>query len=66
MRVFIVNKWAGNVLEFQGVFSEEQKAVEACKDWTYCVCPAIMDEPVHEKSTLWPGAYYPIKGEEGA
>ena len=62
-----------NAWEFQGVFSSENKAKEACKNDKYFIGPAEMDKLYpNESIDGWPGAYYPtlqdgpteiIKGE---
>lgn len=47
--------------EFQGVFSTEEQAVSACRDFTYFLGPATLDESLpHETMPEWPGARFPI------
>lgn len=46
--------------EFQGVFSSLKLAEAACRDETYFVGPAEVDQELpHETTPVWPGAYYP-------
>jgi hypothetical protein len=48
--------------DFQGVFSTEAKAVAACRNWRYSVCPATLNESLPDGlEKNWPGAYYPHK-----
>jgi len=42
-----------------GIFSSEEKAINACRDETYWIAPLQMDEVAPEESTVWTGAYYP-------
>lgn len=45
--------------EFQGVFSEQVLAIAACKDETYFMGPAVLNEPFPHETTEWEGACYP-------
>lgn len=46
--------------ELQGVFSTEGLAVEACGQDRQCFIGAVvLDAPLPEITTEWPGAYYP-------
>lgn len=60
-RLWIVGQWkAEGVWEFAGVFDSEAAARDACRDETYFVGPAVLNERLpHESMTEWPGAYYP-------
>lgn len=52
--------------DFQGVFSSEDAAVQACRDFTYFVGPAEIDVDLpHETIDGWPSAYFPIADDEG-
>lgn len=54
--------------EFQGVFNDEQKAVNACRTWKYFVAPAILNRESPDETREWEGLYYPIaetQDEEG-
>ena len=44
--------------EFQGVFDDEQKAASICRDMTWFVAPAQLNECVTTERVSWPGAYY--------
>ena len=65
MRLFIVGQVqgpgpCGTAWDFQGVFSTEEAAVAACRDETYFVGPAELDQELpHETTTAWPGGYFP-------
>lgn len=50
--------------EFLGVFSDESKAVAACRDEKSFVGPAILDEVLPVELFRWPGAYYPLHPNE--
>lgn len=45
--------------EFQGVFREKSRAIEACRTPDHCVCPATMDEEIPQSTEDWKGAWYP-------
>ena len=66
--IFIVFQWRNGVAEFQGAFTTKEKAVRACRNENYCVCPANLDEEIEEESVVWPGAewpgaFYPVSGD---
>lgn len=56
--VWIVFKY-GYPPEFQGVFREKSRAIEACRTPDHCVCPARMDEEIPQSTEEWRGAWYP-------
>lgn len=68
MDLWLVGQWKSGdypncVWEFSGIFDSEEKAVNACRDWTYFVAPIkLNDQFPHETVNL--GSYYPIKREE--
>lgn len=45
--------------EFQGVFDEEDKAVDACRSERYFVGPATLNEPLPDETVEWIGCYFP-------
>lgn len=58
---YLTNSW-----EFQGVFLTEIDAVEACRQESYFVGPAVFGESRPDESVPWEGAYYPMQnGGEG-
>jgi hypothetical protein len=55
----------GNIVwEFQGIFSTEEKAVAACKNFRYWVAPIIMDEECPDGTVSFENDYYPISMTE--
>jgi len=54
-----VTKIEDGGIEIVGIFSSEEKAINACRDEMYWIGPLQMDEVAPEKSTAWTGAYYP-------
>ena len=54
-------KWCpeGSVWEFQGVFSDKDKAVAACRTEKYFISSTILDEELPDKSCIPPEAQYP-------
>ena len=50
--------------EFQGVFSSEALAIEACINSNFFIGKATVDVAVPIESMPWPGAYFP-KQEAG-
>lgn len=62
MQVFVVGRlFPGEAKEWEvvGVYSTEEKAVEACLTGTYFIGPINMDEASPEATTEWPGSYIP-------
>ena len=45
--------------EFKGVFDSEGAADLHCVTANHFIGPAVLNKPVPEESTRWPGAYYP-------
>lgn len=61
-RAWIVGKtldWNTCSWEFQGVFEDEDAAVQACIDERFFVGPAHLNLRVPFDRTEWVGAYYP-------
>ena len=54
----IVEQW-----EYQGIFDNEQAAVDACKDENWFIGPVEMNTKVPVQREPWPGAYYPLAGK---
>jgi hypothetical protein len=46
--------------EFQGAYSTEQLARAACRDATYFIGPATIDDVGPDDVVDWIGAYYPL------
>ena len=55
---------AAKAWEMQGVFSDKNAAISACRDYTYFVGPVIMNMSLPHDTVEWFGAFYPI--ERGA
>ncbi len=47
------------VWDFQGVFTTEDAAVNACRDISYFVGPATLDEVLPHSTMDWPDSYRP-------
>jgi len=45
--------------EFQGAFSSEGKAIDACIDWNYGIGSCNLDEEISSQSEDWEDFYYP-------
>lgn len=62
MIVYIVGQYKENAnWEFQGVFSTEEKAIEACVNDSYFIGPATLDRTLPEETCEWKNAYLPIR-----
>lgn len=64
MELWIVGKYKSGeklnvVWDFNGVFDTEEKAIEACRDSSYFVAPAILNQSLAGETMNWPNAYYP-------
>jgi hypothetical protein len=51
---------------FQGVFDSEEKAIAACRDKTYFVGPATLNESLPHEDFSWVEAYYPLNSDSQA
>jgi hypothetical protein len=65
--VWIVGKNLGEcihgiVWSLEGICWNEDKAISMCKDENFFIGPVNFNDPLPEKTTTWPGCYYP-KGE---
>jgi hypothetical protein len=64
MNLWIVGQYrsgqTGSVVwEFAGVFDSEQLAIDACRDETYFVAPATLNEIITHEFEAFPGCRYP-------
>ena len=68
MKLWIVGKYTnikeGTVWEFGGVFSDEQKAIDACTNHSMFIGPAILDHRVPDESVNWKGLWYSLLEEK--
>ena len=57
----LIGEWAdtGSVWAFQGVFDDEKKADAACKDETYFIFPAILNQELPCEDKVVENARYP-------
>lgn len=46
---------------FQGVYDDEKRAIDACRDELYFIGPAQLNEQLPLGTQPWPGAYYPME-----
>ncbi len=55
----------GKAWEFQGIFDDKQKAIDACVTDYFFVGPVTLNEalPVESMTEGWPGCYYPLLQE---
>lgn len=65
MNLFLVAKVTaetenGRVWECQGVFDSRDRAISECRDWRYCICPIVLNEPAPKETVEFPNAEYPI------
>lgn len=49
------------VWEFQGIFMNREKAVEACKDKNYFIAPFEFDKKITGEQMEWPGIEWPLR-----
>jgi len=54
-KIVIDGQW-----EICGVFSEEQKAIDACKSYLFFIGPMTLDEELPDITQEWSGVYYPF------
>lgn len=61
MKLWIVGRAMGSgAWDFQGVFSSQALAFAACRDETYFVGEATLDEQIPHEREDWPVACYPL------
>jgi len=65
MNLWICGQYRGgeisNVIwDFQGIFSEKEMAIRACRDRNYFIAPVTLNENVPDKDEVWPGVEYPL------
>lgn len=46
--------------EFQGVFSDEAKAIAACTSPRHFIGPAVLDCTLPDATVPWDGAHFPV------
>jgi len=51
--------------DIMGIFTTKDKALLACKDYTYFVGPLRLDEEYPEERCDWEGVFYPITFNKG-
>ena len=51
---------AGNVWDYQGVFSSRAKAVAACRTADYFIAPVMLDQEIPDEAQEWPGVEHPV------
>jgi hypothetical protein len=49
--------------EFQGVFTTEDLASEACVNRSYFIGPVLLNKQYPDGSAEWPGAYFPLEAD---
>ena len=65
MELWIVGKYIeNNAWEFGGVFSDKQKAIDACTNEDMFIGSAILDYRAPDESINWEGVWYPLLEEE--
>lgn len=48
------------IWEFQGIYSTRTKAVAACRNSNYFICPVTLDEELLDETMQMPDTEYPI------
>lgn len=59
-RILDPNEPGEPIWQFQGAYSSEQLAREACRDDSYFIGPAVVDQIAPVEEVEWDGAYYPL------
>jgi hypothetical protein len=57
-KLWIVGQWVEQGWEFVGVYDTKKQAKNACKNNTYFMGPARLNQ-THHDSKEWVGAYFP-------
>ncbi len=58
----LIGEWdaAGTIWSFQGVFTNRDLAIAACKDETYFIFSSEIDMQLCHDNTFPPDGYYPV------
>lgn len=58
----LIGEWeeSGSKWAFQGVFSTEKLAIDACRDEAYFIFSSNMDTQLPHEDSLPPDGYYPV------
>jgi hypothetical protein len=64
VKLFLVGKFVAETAEdmaweFHGIYDSEERAVAACFDWRFSVCPVTLNETAPDVTYEFPGSYYP-------
>lgn len=54
-------KWFRCTWEFQGVFDDKQKAIDACINKNYWVAPITLNEKIPHETSDFKDFFYPIQ-----
>ncbi len=55
----------GNIAwDFQGIFDSKDKAINACRDYTYFICTVVVNESLPDKTSDMPNFEYPFPEKE--
>lgn len=70
MTLYVVGQFrlhlpVGDVWDLQGVFSDRDKAVAACRNETYFLFPVELDAEAPDEPVVPPGLEYPLTPTEG-
>jgi hypothetical protein len=52
--------WPNSVWDVQGVFADEQAAIQACRNENYFVMPLNLNEILPDEPVMPPGFFYPL------
>lgn len=63
---FIAETSRGIVWDFQGVFDSREKAFAACRDESYSVQSAVLNQELPHESSEFPDCEYPLLGNAEA
>jgi hypothetical protein len=63
MIVYIVTLWREQTYEVVGIFSDEQKAIAACRTSNHGYGPMQLDKDSGDELIDWPEFRYPIREE---
>lgn len=69
MNLWIVGQYLGDsedgvAWDFQGVFDSESAAIAACRDSSYFVASATLNEELPHETVEWDTCYYPKASTE--
>lgn len=57
---YVATHESGTVWDFSGLYSTRELALAACRDYSYFIAPALLDQQLPHERREWSGLEYPL------